>query len=333
MKPTLLLATLSMALASPSAFAKSELETLRALCQEQKRQINDLEAANERLRAGDHEARPSAPAKTEPSPASAKPAAIEKASPPTASTYVVKAGDNFEKIARKVGMTSKALAKSNGMKTSSIIHPGQKLKVPGKAAPATPAVAAAAPVAPLTSGKTHKVRAGETFSSISKKHGMSTQAIVAANPKVNASALRPGQVVSLGGSASSSTTMISAPARVTAPPVVESAPKVAPPVAAMKSAPIRENIPVSTAAPASTVAETQSAPAPAPVPAVEKEIPATNTAEKKIRPVTIDGEMTYGEFATKHGTDAERLNALNGLDLTTATVLAKGSELYVPAQP
>ncbi len=47
----------------------------------------------------------------------------------------------------------------------------------------------------------------------------------------------------------------------------------------------------------------------------------------------IEGEMTYGEFATKHGTDAARLNALNGLDLTTATILAKGSELYVPAQP
>ena len=43
--------------------------------------------------------------------------------------------------------------------------------------------------------------------------------------------------------------------------------------------------------------------------------------------------MTYGQFATQHGTDAERLNALNGLDLTTATILAKGSELYVPAQP
>jgi hypothetical protein len=28
-----------------------------------------------------------------------------------------------------------------------------------------------------------------------------------------------------------------------------------------------------------------------------------------------------------------RLNDLNGLDLTSATVLAKGSELYVPSQP
>ena len=43
--------------------------------------------------------------------------------------------------------------------------------------------------------------------------------------------------------------------------------------------------------------------------------------------------MSYGEFAAKHGTDTARLNDLNGLDLTTATVLAKGSELYVPAQP
>lgn len=325
MKPTLLIATLSMALASPAALAKSELETLRALCQEQKRQINELEAANERLRADSHDTRSTAPAKASP-PA---PAAVEKA---TASTYTVKAGDNFEKIARKVGTTAKSLAKSNGMKTSSIIRPGQKLKVPGKAAPAAPAIAAAQSPTPSVSGKTHKVQAGETFSSISKKHGMSTQALVAANPKVNASALRPGQVVSLGGSAASSTTMISAPARATAPPVAPTTP-VSSPAPVAKSAPIRENIPVSTAAPASAIAETQSTPAPAPPAAIEKEVTAPANAEKKIRPVTIDGEMTYGEFATKHGTDAERLNALNGLDLTTATVLAKGSELYVPAQP
>ena len=330
MKPTLLIATLSMALGSPAIFAKSELETLRALCQEQKRQINDLEATNERLRAGGQEARSSAPAKTESAaPATAKPAAVEKASSPSAATYTVKAGDNFEKIARKVGTNPKALAKANGMKASSIIHPGQKLKVPGKAVPATHAVAAATTAAPQASGKTHKVQAGETFSSISKKHGVSTQVIVAANPKVNASSLRPGQVVNLGGS-TSATTMISAPPRAQTPAIAESAP-VSSPAPATRPAPVRDSIPAS-AAPASTVAETKSAPAPAP-PAVEREILSSNTAEKKIRPVTIDGEMTYGEFATKHGTDAERLNALNGLDLTTATVLAKGSELYVPAQP
>ena len=66
--------------------------------------------------------------------------------------------------------------------------------------------------------------------------------------------------------------------------------------------------------------------------------PAAQRMIRRPRGICIDqgygsGSMTYGEFATKHGTDAERLNALNGLDLTTATVLAKGSELYVPAQP
>ena len=68
-------------------------------------------------------------------------------------------------------------------------------------------------------------------------------------------------------------------------------------------------------------------------PTVPAKETASATPEKKFRSVTIEGEMTYGDFAAKHGTDAERLNALNGLDLTTATVLAKGSELYVPAQP
>ncbi len=319
MKPTLLIATLSMVLASPTAFAKSELEALRSLCKEQKRQINELEQTNERLRADRREAQ-SPPAKTEPisSHDTAKPTAVTKpATSPV--TYTVKAGDNFDKIARKVGTKPEVLAKSNGLKTSSIIHPGQKLKVPGTTAAAishaTPAVAAMTDSSPKTSGKTHKVQTGETLFSISKKHGMSTEAIVAANPKVRASSLRPGQVVSLVGDAPA-TTMISAPARAKSEPAVEKT------ADAAATAPVREAATASTTAPP----ETQSAPA------AEKDA-LSATAERKIRPVTIEGEMTYGEFATKHGTSAERLNALNGLDLTTATVLAKGSELYVPAQP
>jgi hypothetical protein len=72
---------------------------------------------------------------------------------------------------------------------------------------------------------------------------------------------------------------------------------------------------------------------PAVPPSVPQAAEPSASAEKKIHPITIDGEMTYEEFAAKHGTNPERLNALNGLDLSNATVLAKGSELYVPAQP
>jgi hypothetical protein len=68
-----------------------------------------------------------------------------------------------------------------------------------------------------------------------------------------------------------------------------------------------------------------------PSPQAAAEVPAKAPGnDRKVRPIVIEEEMTYGDFAIKHGTDAERLNALNGLDLTPSTVLAKGSELYVP---
>jgi hypothetical protein len=57
------------------------------------------------------------------------------------------------------------------------------------------------------------------------------------------------------------------------------------------------------------------------------------TSRPQVRSVTIDGEITYGAFARMHGSDVSRLNALNGLDFDNSTLLARGSELYIPAQP
>ena len=51
------------------------------------------------------------------------------------------------------------------------------------------------------------------------------------------------------------------------------------------------------------------------------------------KPVRIDKEITYGQFAKNHGTTASRLDELNGLELDPSTILAQGSELYIPAQP
>ena len=332
MKPTLLFATLSLVLTSPSLLAKSELETLRALCKEQERQINQLEDDNAKLRSVEREPRtvPAAAEKAiatkavEPTPAAA-------ATPASPASYTVKAGDSFERIARKVGTTPEKLAKTNGLKTSALIRPGQKLKIPGAPAAATNPQAVAQ-AAPRSSAKTHKVQQGDTYFSISKKHGVSTEELIAANPTVKASELRLGQIINLNSEATA-TTMISAPS---APTNVRSYPEKAEAPVSKAPVAVPHNIPVSTpTAPKPTpapveakqpVAETAPAPAPTPAPAA---------TEKKVRPqpVTIDSEMTYGEFASTHGTDTERLNALNGLDLTKATILAKGSELYVPAQP
>ena len=95
--------------------------------------------------------------------------------------------------------------------------------------------------------------------------------------------------------------------------------------------------PVVTKKPSSSVATPAVAAPKTPMTAVaESAVPApvpVSKPNKKNHAVTIEGEMTYGEFAAKHGTNIKRLNDLNGLDLTAATVLAKGSELYVPGQP
>lgn len=362
MKATLLFAsTLSMLLASPGARGMTELEALRAKCSQQEQQIQNLEK-----QLGGSKPATAAPAK------SATPS-----SPATTAVHVVKSGESLERIARRSGCSASQLAKANGMKTSSVIHPGQKLTIPGVSKPASPVVAEKAqvaaqpaPVVSKYSGKTHKVRQGETFFSISKKYRMSTNSLMAANPSIKATSLRPGLVLRLSkesapaaAPAAPATVPASAPVMAAKTSYPEAKPAAAPkapaprPVSEFK--PVSNTIPViaetpkgvqraasaPTPAPAPAVAEHKPvvetpAPAPAPQPVAKTEEPAPAASslsspnpEKKVRSVTVDNEMTYGEFASNHGTDTVRLNDLNGLDLTQATVLAKGSELYVPAQP
>ena len=288
-----MLATLLMVLAGPTAFSKTEVEMLRALCSEQERQILKLEEENSRLRSDSTEKRPATDRIDLISTAISKPAASAGSSKPAAATeriYVVQAGDSFPKISKKTGVPEAALASLNGIKPNAVIHPGQKLKLPaGAEVPAAQVAAVEAPLQkPQPSQATHTVQSGDTFFSIAKKHGISTAALIAANPSVKPAALRLGQQINLG--IASATTANTQPAAAPSP---------------------------------------AAAPTPQEKPVTEQA--ASPSAEKRIRPVMIEGEMTYGAFAAQHGTDAERLNALNGLDLTTATVLAKGSELYVPA--
>jgi len=342
MKPTLLFATLSMMFAVPQAFAASELETLRARCAEQERHIRQLEDQVQKLKSASSE-RTTTPAKT----ATAEPKAA------SATVYTVRPGECLEGIARKTGCSASRLAKTNGLKPSSIIHPGQKLKLPGgttqPAAGAGPAALASADSAPHAEGKTHKIKDGETYASISRKYHVSVDSLMAANPGVKATALRPGQVIRLSqGTAAPAPVSTPAPVSKAASHHVAAAATPAPHAPAAAKPEVQA--PATTTVMAEKSPESPAKPAakstPAPAPAAPEKTAATAAAppqsqpqapspnpEKKIRSVTIEGEMTYGEFAATHGTDTSRLNDLNGLDLTNATVLAKGSELYVPAQP
>lgn len=212
------------------------------------------------------------------------------------STYTVKPGDSFAKIARSTGCSPADLAKANNLKLTSVIHPGQKLKLPGKASAATAAAAV---------DGTHTIESGDTLTAIARRHGVSLESLLAANPGINPKTLKPGQKIRLAAAAKT-------------PP--QQAAASAPP------APTPPSVPPPTSPPPAENAEA----------AVAQDPPQEEDAVKsegQPRTVMVDAEMTYGEFAAKYGTDIARLNELNGLDLAESTVLAKGSELYVPGQP
>jgi LysM repeat protein len=277
--------------------ATSELELLQGRCQEYERQIRQLEEENSRLKSLTATA-----AKT---PAPVVQAEAKKSESPAARNAdeygIVRHGDTLRKIAKRHGTTPETLAKLNNIKNPSVIRAGQKLVLPDKSAPAQEA---AAPRTAASASGTHTVKQGDTFYSIARHHGMSASALQAANPGVKASALKIGQTLRLGAKQAA----VSAPAAKAAPskPTTETA--------SSKQAPAAEAKTESSSAPA--------APASQPV-----------SDAPRIRSVAIDKETEFAAFAAAHGTSTAKLNALNGLNLNSSTVLAKGSELYVPAQP
>lgn len=300
--------------------ASSELDLLQSRCQEYERQIRQLEEENSRLKSL------TATAAKTPAPvqaAEAKSAEVAKATaaPKDADDYgIVRNGDTLRKVAKRHGTTPEALAKLNNIKNPSLIRAGQKLILPEKSAPVQEA---AAPRPAVAHSGTHKVKQGETFYSIARHYGLSANALQSANPGVKASGLKIGQTLRLGGKA----------AETPAPAAKVASSKSAPKTAAVstKAADFKPVSKPAEAAPSKPApmaeAKTESSSAPA--------APASQAVSDapRIRSIAIDKETEFAAFAAAHGTSTAKLNALNGLNLNSGTVLAKGSELYVPAQP
>ncbi|WP_411827899.1 LysM peptidoglycan-binding domain-containing protein [Luteolibacter sp. AS25] len=281
MKMTKRLATLLTILATTGPLlSATEVEQLRKLCAEQEMQIAQLEQKISRL------------TNTPPEEKSAKSIPVATSEPKqraaSDSTYTVKPGDSVERIANKHNMSVSALAKLNGLKTNSIIHPNQKLIISkGESrAPSAPAQNNTA------RQEVYKIQPGDTLYKISRKYGVSVNHLMDSNPGIQPTTLRVGDTINVTATA--------------------------------KPAPEKQPAPSLSTGPAIPISNT---PAPAPAPVVEKKQPTSKG------PIKIDTEITYGEFAQNYNTTAQRLDELNGLSLDPSTVLAQGSELYIPAQP
>ncbi len=301
---------MTLAAASLCGQSQSDIDFLRARADAQERKISQLEKELNRLK-GFH-------AGSTPAVASGKSAATSEVG-----IYVVKKGDVLSRIAYRHKTTVTAIIKENKLRNDRI-RVGQKLRIPGAAAPAPKAVpvreestsSGASMMAAKPAAGKHIVKSGETFYSIARQHKVSIKSLMAANPRVKPTAMRVGQALVIDGSAKA----------------------VAKKTVAKKSQPARKSVAKHPArkrkAPASRSAEYVDPPKPKEVvrnaPADRKPSSSAGSSESAIRTITVNRQMTYGQFASKYGASTTQLNALNGLSLSKNTMLAKGSELYVP---
>ena len=120
---------------------------------------------------------------------------------PAPESYVVRGGDTVSGIAQHFGLKTGAVLALNGLTSSSIIYPGQVLRL---------LTATTAP-APAPSGGTHVVVAGDTISGIAQKYGASTAAVLAANAMSRSSIIYPGQRIALPGASAPVAAPVPAP--------------------------------------------------------------------------------------------------------------------------
>jgi LysM repeat protein len=94
----------------------------------------------------------------------------EGAPPATGGTvHIVQWGETLATIAYHYGTTVEAIVQANGLTNPHLIQVGQRLIIPGSAAPSSP------------SGSTHTVRQGDTLFSIGRRYGVTVNAITQAN--------------------------------------------------------------------------------------------------------------------------------------------------------
>jgi len=116
-------------------------------------------------------------------------------------TYVVVNNDSLSRIASRNNVPINDLLAVNGFVRSSVIVPGQVIKLPDNAT-ATPVVSSAPAVVASSSastptGPSYVVQRNDSLSKIASKTNVSMNALLAANKFTRSSVIVPGQVIKL----------------------------------------------------------------------------------------------------------------------------------------
>ena len=114
-----------------------------------------------------------------------------------ATVHVVRRGDSLERIARRYGATVEGLRRANGL-GSSLIHPGQSLRVPGAERPADPAAYGSGEAPAGDAAAVHVVRGGDSLERIASRYGATVEGLRRANG-LGSSLIHPGQSLRVPG--------------------------------------------------------------------------------------------------------------------------------------
>jgi LysM repeat protein len=124
------------------------------------------------------------------------------------STYTIKRGDTISGIAARYGLTTASLLTLNKLKTTSIIYPGQVIRLSGSSIsitpvssvdpidpPSTPPVSTPAPVI----DNRYTIKSGDTITSIASRFGVTVDAILKKNGLTRTSIIYAGRTLVIPG--------------------------------------------------------------------------------------------------------------------------------------
>lgn len=138
-------------------------------------------------------------------------------------TYVVAKNDSLSRIATRMNVSMGDLLAVNGFARTSVIVPGQVIKLPDTATAtptATPVVSrsSSASAANPSDGPTYVVQRNDSLSKIASTAKVSLSALLTANNFTRTSVIVPGQIIKLPAGASTSSTSAVASSSANVPP-------------------------------------------------------------------------------------------------------------------
>ena len=119
-------------------------------------------------------------------------AVVEAAASPAPPTYAVAPGDTISDIAGRFGLATASVLALNGLSWSSLIFPGQVLKLTSGAP-----LPVAEPVDEAPELDRYTIASGDTISAIADRFGTTSAAILTANGLSGSSIIYPGQTITI----------------------------------------------------------------------------------------------------------------------------------------